>query len=186
MIPPACARVLAALLFTALCSCSTLRVNTDYDPEFDFSGFRSWSWLTGPQAGTVDPRLPSGLVEERIRAALEKHLAARGFERSSSGTPDFRVGYHATVEDKVDVRTVNRAYGYGPGWGAGRGRLTSDVYVREYAEGTLILDFVDSRSNRLVWRGSAQAEVYSYSTPEQREARIDDAVGQILETLPSR
>ena len=91
MIPPP---VPAALLFTALCSCSTMRVSTDFDPEFDFSGFRSLSWLT--------------------------------------------------------------------------------------------VDFVDSRTNRLVWRGSAQAEVYSYSTPEQREARIDDAVGQILETFPSR
>ena len=186
MLTAAFARVLAALLLAALCACSTLRISSDYDPDFEFSGFRSWDWLTGTPAGTVDPRLPTGLVEERIRAALEKHLAARGYVRSGSGTPDFRVGYHAAVQDKVDVRTINRAYGYGPGWGAGRGQFTSSTYVREYAEGTLILDFVDSRSNRLVWRGSAQAEVYSYSTPEQREARIDDAVAQILETFPSR
>ncbi len=186
MIPPAIARVLAALLVTALCACSTLRVSSDYDPAFDFSGLRSWDWLTDTPAGTVDPRLPTGLVEERIRAALEKHLAARGYQRSGSGTPDFRVGYHAAVEDKVDVRTINRASGYGPGWGAGRGLMTSDTYVREYEQGTLILDVVDSRSNRLVWRGSAQAEVYSYSTPEQREARIDDAVAQILERFPPR
>ncbi len=186
MIPPAFARVLAALLVTALCACSTLRVSSDYDPAFDFSGFRTWNWLTGPQAGTVDPRLPSGLVEERIRAALEKHLAALGFERSATGTPDFRVGYHAAVEDKVDVQTINRAYGYGPGWGAGRGLMTSDTYVRQYEQGTLIVDIVDPRTKRLVWRGSAQAEVYSYATPEQREARIDDAVGQILERFRPR
>ncbi len=186
MLPAAFARVLAALLLTALCACSTLRVSSDYDPAFDFSGFRSWDWLTGTPAGTVDPRLPRGLVEDRIRAALEKHLAARGFQRSGSGTPDFRVGYHAAVEDKVDVRTINRSYGYGPGWGAGRGLMTSDTYVRQYEQGTLILDMVDPRTNVLVWRGSAQAEVYSYSTPEQREARIDDAVGQILERFPPR
>ncbi len=109
MIPRTCARVLAALLLAALCACSTLRVNSDYDPDFEFSGFRTWGWLTGPRAGTVDPRLVSGLVEERIRSALEKHLAARGFQRSASGKPDFRVGYHAAVEDKVDVRTINRS-----------------------------------------------------------------------------
>lgn len=184
MLPPVRFRALAALLLTALCACSTLRVNSDYDPDFDFSGFRTWSWLTGPQAGTVDPRVANALVEERIRSALEKHMAARGFERIASGTPDFRVGYHAAIEDKVDVRTVNRAYGYGPAWGAGRGRLATDTYVREYAEGTLILDFVDSQTNRLVWRGSAQAEVYAYTTPEQREKRIGDAVAQILEKFP--
>ena len=186
MIPRTRVSALAVLLLAAFCACSTLRVNSDYDPDFDFSGFRTWGWLTGPQAGTVDPRLVSGLVEERIRSALEKHLAARGFQRSTSGTPDFRVGYHAAVEDKVDVRTINRTSGYGPGWGAGRGVMTTDTYVREYEQGTLILDVVDSRSNRLVWRGSAQAEVYSYSTPEQRAARIDDAVAQILESFPPR
>ncbi len=186
MLPAAFARVLAALLLTALCACSTLRVSSDYDPAFDFSGFRTWDWLTGTSAGSVDPRLPRGLVEERIRAAVEKHLAARGYPRSGSGTPDFRVGYHAAVEDKVDVRSINRAYGYGPGWGAGRGLMIRDTYVRQYEQGTLILDIVDPRTNVLVWRGSAQAEVYSYATPEQREARIDDAVGQILERFPPR
>ena len=186
MIPRTRVSALAALLLAALCACATLRVNSDYDPDFDFSGFRSWGWLTGPQAGTVDPRLVSGLVGERIRSALEKHLTARGYQRSASGKPDFLVGYHAAVEDKVDVRTINRASGYGPGWGAGRGLMTTDTYVREYEQGTLILDIVDPRSNRLVWRGSAQAEVNSYGTPEQRAARIDDAVGQILEGFPPR
>ncbi len=180
------ARVLAALLLMVLCGCWTLSVNSDYDPAFDFSGFRTWNWLTGPQAATVDPRLPTGLVEERIRTSLVRHLAARGFQRSASVKPDFRVGFHAAVEDKVSVQTVNRAAGYGPGWGAGRGIVRSDTYVREYAQGTLILDIVDSSTDRLVWRGSAQAEVYSYSTPEQREARIDDAVAQILERFPPR
>ena len=180
------ARVLAALLLMVLCACWTLSVNSDYDPAFDFSGFRTWNWLTGPQAATVDPRLPAGLVEERIRTSLVRHLAARGFQRSASVKPDFRVGFHAAVKDKISVQTVNRAVGYRPGWGDRGGMMRSGTYVLEYEQGTLILDIVDSSTDRLVWRGSAQAEVDSDATPEKREKRIDAAVGQILESFPPR
>ena len=51
-------------------------------------------------------------------------------------------------------------------------------------EGTLILDFVDTRSKKMIWRGSANADVSDATTPEKREKIIDDAVENILKYFP--
>ena len=178
------ARVLGALLVATLCGCASLTVSSDYDPSFDFSDYRTWSWLPGPQGGSEDPRIANELVDDRVRAAVEKQLTARGYELRSTGTPDFRVRYHAAVEDAVDVRMLNRSYGYGPGWGGPRGGVVTETYARKYEQGTLILDIVDANSEKLVWRGFAQAEVDRSATPEQRRQRIGDAIRQILAGFP--
>ena len=59
-----------------------------------------------------------------------------------------------------------------------------DTYVREYDEGTLIIDIVDAGSNELVWRGAAQGEVNLAASPQEREQRAQDAVQRILEDFP--
>ena len=69
-----------------------------------------------------------------------------GFKRSK--TPDFRVALHTGQQSKV--RVTDYGYGYGVGrWGGGG----LDVY--QYQEGTLILDVVDAKTKKLMWRGTA-------------------------------
>jgi hypothetical protein len=56
--------------------------------------------------------------------------------------------------------------------------------VREYDEGTLLLDVLQSGSGALLWRGSGVATVREKSTPEKRTKRINAAVKKILERFP--
>jgi hypothetical protein len=60
----------------------------------------------------------------------------------------------------------------------------TDTYTYYYEEGTLILDIVDVKEHQLVWRGTAKAVVDENATPEQRQARIDQAVSMILDKYP--
>jgi hypothetical protein len=56
-----------------------------------------------------------------------------------------------------------------------------------YDAGTLLIDLVDARTNRLVWRGWAEGSVDGViDNQEWMEARIDEAVTRILERLPRR
>ena len=101
----------------------------------------------------------------------------RKMERPA-GMPDFLVDYHAAVRQRWDVTTINRYYGYNPTWDA------PDTYIREYEEGSLMVDIIEPGSRKLMWRGMAEAEVGPSSTPQEREQRVSEAVRRMLERFP--
>jgi len=177
---------LLALLVFETSACIAFPVQQDYDADADFSGYRTWYWL--PASPTGDPRVDNDLVDARIRRAVEQSLAARGYTKTSTGEGDFGIGYHGFIEGKIDVRTIDRYYGYGPGWGRYGGyypgRVATETYVDQYDEATLILDIVDRDSRKLVWRGSTSARVRAEQTPEKRDARTQQAVDAILAKFP--
>jgi hypothetical protein len=53
--------------------------------------------------------------------------------------------------------------------------------VNQYKEGTLILDFVDARTKKLVFRGVGTAVV---GGPESNAAKIQEAVSKIVAAYP--
>ena len=177
----------AALLLGGALGCSSLSVNSDYDPAEDFSRLHSYMWLPGPQPETGDIRLDNPLLDARIRRAVDAQLALQGYRKLASGQPDFRVGYHLSTERKLDVRTVNNYYGYGWGYGYGYAPMGySDTYVDQYDVGTLILDIVDAELNRLVWRGTASGRLREKSTREQNEKNAREVAKAILERFPPK
>jgi hypothetical protein len=177
--------LLAALLAALLVGCSTVQVKHDYDPGFDFSGYQSWFWLPPSEQGATDPRVHNEITEARVRRALEDTLIARGYSKAPSGEGDFGVGYHLAIEGRIDVRTVDRYYGYGRGWrGWSGGYGYTDTYVDQYDQGMLIVDIVDMRSRQLVWRGTAEARVDESADPERRDARVREAVEKLFAEFP--
>ncbi len=170
-------------LFACATGCATVAVSTDYDRSLDFGRYRTFAWLEEKQPLTGDVRLDNSLLHTRLREAVDEVLAAAGFEKTSSGKPDFRVGYHLSVEQRIDVSTLESHYGYGPGWNrVGYGPPTT--VVTEYEQGTLLIDVVDTSEDRLVWRGSAEGRVRESATPEEREARMREVVASVLADFP--
>ena len=111
---------------------------------------------------------------------MDAELQSKGLVRSSEN-PDILIAEHLASKDKLQVE--NWGYGYGPYgsyWGGNR------VSVYQYEEGSLILDFVDPQSKRLIWRGSAKAEVDSVDTPEKSEKLVNEAVNKILANFPPK
>jgi len=140
-----------------------------------------WTWAPGPSPRTGDPRLDNDLLDRRVRGAVERELAARGFQRVEAD-PTFFVEYHTALASKVQVRSIGSSYGYGPGnWAA---VAPGGTFARTYDEGSLILDVVDAESRDLVWQGIAWAEVYPTDSPAEREKKINEAVREILERFP--
>jgi hypothetical protein len=168
--------LLAALVSSA---CATVAVNVDYDTERDFDVYRSFRLLPDPPA-TGNVRADNPLLQQRIRAALAAQLELQGFE--ASATPQMLVGYHASTTQKLDVRTVDSRYGYGH-WRRG-GSLGVETEVREYEEGTLVVDIVDAKRDTLVWRGIGRLRLRSNPSPEQVTERVRVVVGEILSRFP--
>ncbi len=176
------------LLFSlvVLSGCLTMQVQSDYDPAARFDGLQTYDWVNTDKEPAADPRFRDPLLDKRIRELVEKQLAAQGYHRVSTGTPDFKVGYHAALEKKLAVSTMNDYYGYRAGWGwsygAGTGRVMPESYVYEYEQGSLIIDIVNPKTRELMWRGSAQAEV----NQKKRAEQLAKAVQRILERFPPK
>ena len=161
--------VLTVITMVALAGCSTMSAQSDYDPGYDFSKLKTYSWIPNPQLAQSDE-----LFDKNFRGSMDKQLAAKGFSQTDSN-PDFKVAYHGDVQSKVDV--TNWGYRY-PGWYGG-------VEVYQYEEGTLIVDFVDAASGELIYRSTIKAEIDRRSSDfERRQKRINEAVEKILKDFP--
>ena len=54
----------------------------------------------------------------------------------------------------------------------------------QYEVGILLVDFIDPKSDTVVWRGGAQSRVNERRDPEERQALVRAAVDQLLAQFP--
>jgi hypothetical protein len=159
-----------------------MRVNSFADRGIDFARYRTYSWDAAARQATGDPRLDNNpFFHERLRTEVENHLAARGLARITIGTPELLVHVRATFDQRVDPGSVDGfAYAAGQGHSYGDER---EPFV--YDAGTITIDFVDTRTNKLVWRGWAGGNMDGVVNDQTwMERKIDATVMRILSRLP--
>lgn len=168
-----------ALAVLAMVACApTLAVQSDFDRTASFDNLRTFAWAPAPNRTARDSRGSNPLLADRIRDSIEASMQARGFRKADGGTPDMLIAYYAAIETKLDVDEVDQLYGW-------RGRWTlTTTEVREYEQGTLVIDIADARTNRAVWRGWGEGVVNRSTNPETNQQRLRDAVDRILEAFP--
>lgn len=163
-------------------ACSTVSVDSDWDPHVSFANLHTWAWIPEQAKPTGDARLDDPLVHKRIRQAIADTLSARGYQQLEAGRPDFFVAYHVAITQKLTTRTIYTGYhpyGY---WGGG----FAQTQVEPYDEGTLLIDVIDPRTMDLIWRGKAQSRLYELHDPAKREARVREVVGKVLDRFPPK
>jgi hypothetical protein len=170
-----------AAVALALTGCATMTVSSHVQRGLDFAQYRTYEWGPADALPTGDPRLDENpFFKDHLQGAVEKGLAARGLELTGSGTPDLLIHYHASISQRIDVNRRDREYGYCSG-----SECPGEVF--EYEAGTLVLDLVDARTNRVIWRGWARHTVEDMlENPDRMASRIDEAVRRMLERLPER
>jgi hypothetical protein len=136
------------------------------------------------------PPLPP-TADAALRSSLRENLAARSIREVTMGEkPDLAVVPHAQLQQKYSVQQYTQ-WGYGPGvwpyyggyYGVWAGAPYTYSTINSYTEGTLILDFVDTSKQKLVFRGTGTGTVSS--NPESNADKIREAVKKIVEKLPS-
>lgn len=124
-----------------------------------------------------------------MRDSLRAEMAAKGIREASSGKKaDLAIARHVFLQEKVSVQQYTDWGYYSGAWPysygtyrmwAGAPRTFTDV--RQYSEGTMILDFVDSRTGKLVFRGTGTAVA---TDPQANSKKIQKAVEKIVAALP--
>ena len=167
------------LLSLLLGGCAGMAIQAEQDPAVTFDAYRTYEWAPTRRA-IQDVRVTPAL-RAQMRDDVDQHLADKGYLRVNTDG-DFSVIYHVTIEGETIVQTLD---GYvGSVWAEDLARPGPSL--RRYEEGTLIIDALDGESERLIWRGSATAEVRQRVSIEDRSARVAEAVRKVLERFPSR
>jgi Domain of unknown function (DUF4136) len=157
------------------------KVSYDYDKTANFAGFKTYAHKEGTNVGQP-------LIDERIVAAIDAQLAAKGLTKAESD-PDVFVVYHIAFDKQKDISTFSTGYagGYGPyGWGWGGGMGSTTTQVRDILIGTLVIDVADAKQGKLAWRGMGVKEVKTQTNPEKRDKSINDAVKKIFKNYPPK
>ena len=124
-------------------------IRSSYDKDYDLSRLKTYDYK-------VEEREPSDLLatdtlmDQQIKDALEDALRINSYHQSSDGAPDFLVSYRVTTKDVTAARRAPLRGLPGP-----RG----NIQIENYVQGMLIVDFIDSETGKLVWRGVASGIV---------------------------
>jgi Domain of unknown function (DUF4136) len=154
-------------LIAGLMGCATAQVNTDWDANAQFTNYHTYAWMDTPHMQAMQQ---ATLFDRRLRGTVEEQLTAKGLRKANAnGEADLLLLYHTGVQDKIDVLQS--------------GYFGRHLDVREYQQGTLVLDLVDAKSKSLVWRGTATGEVSGGADPSSD--KIAKTIQKMFERYPA-
>jgi hypothetical protein len=173
----------ALVLFIVSCG-TTVKVTSDYDHAASFTGYKTFSiYDVKSHEGQVSP-----INADRITNSIRSELTKKGFTEAASGA-DLLINPVTIMKDKTSVTANSNYYGYGGMyrpygyWGGGgmaSGTTTYSTY--DYKDGSLVIDIVDSKTQKLVWQGTGNAEIDKQ--PKNPDEFIANAVKKILSGFP--
>jgi len=170
---------MVTVLSVAAGGCATMSVSSHVERGLDFKQYHTYAWGPADALPTGDPRLDENpFFKDHLQGEVEKDLHVRGLTLVTSGPSDLQIHYHANVTERLDVNRLDQPYGYCSSESCPGG-------VVEYEAGTIILDIVDVRTNRVIWRGWAQSHLQDLLKNQDRMAqRVNEAVTRMLRQLP--
>ncbi|MFT6287881.1 MAG: hypothetical protein ACJA09_002638 [Alcanivorax sp.] len=176
-------QALAILALAALSvGCATpLEATSDFDQNFDFSKVQK---IAIQPTSRTDPATIqiSDMQIERVTQALADELEHKGFQVVDDKTEaDMFLSWHLVTHEKTDVRSYD-SMSYYNCWRCGP--AVSDVSVRQYTQGTFIVDMIDPARNKSAWRSIIQSRLSSKPHPDAGEERRQEAAQAIFVAFP--
>ena len=164
-------KLIPVLAFFILASCSSVRVNSDYDKNVNFENYKTYAFL---KSG-VDKVEISDLDKKRILRSIDEVMTTKGFTKDAN--PDLLISIFTKEKERVDIYN---SYGFGWGWNPFWGMNYTNVSTTP--EGVLYIDLIDAKTKELVWQGEGSGNLTKDTN--KKDERIYTFVSKILEQYP--
>lgn len=135
-------KLLVLLLAIGFSSCSKVIYISDPLENTDFSVYQTYGTEEHCDEGI------SSLNAQRIKNAVEVNLRKNGY--TVSNNPDLLVKYFVKNTTK---KIVEECSDYYDRWTGGE---TCRERVVNYEEGSIVIDFIDTHKNTIIWHGAAK------------------------------
>ena len=168
---------IVAVLLLGACA-SGPQIASNVNPGTDFRAFETFNYMQ--PLGTDRANGVRTPISTRLMMSMDQEMSARGLTRSDN--PDILIDFSVTAEDRISVRqtpttsTVHRSHWHNP-WNTWP---TYQTTVRQYTEGSLVIDIIAPRQGMLIAEGGATQRI---STNELTQERSDELVGKVMASV---
>lgn len=158
----------------------------DYDRDFDFSNFKTYRWYDDVVHSRESQYRKFNSSDKRIREVVSKELAVHNLRESKDEGADFWINYTVSKQRQQIIHSTGYDKGMHGGVSAGSyGNsvmvgYSSGPSVREYDEGTAILDVIDASTQKIVWRGIAEGRLKDHQTMSERYKATTAVASELL------
>lgn len=167
-------------------SCRTTRkapvVGKNSDLKADFNNIKTYSWTAGIDNIPNDKIFigPNNVYifnnesgRKMIKDAMQFELDARGYKKDESN-PDMLVSFSVT-EQPGKLRTAN---GYVTLSSGEKVRTEDNISFTDVKPGTLIINFIDAKTNNVIWQGFASGILHADEV--SNETKVREAVSSVF------
>jgi hypothetical protein len=149
----------ALLALTLLASTARAKVSTDFDPNLNFSKFKTFAFIGGVEQ-LVRMQLNPDQLNNQMHRAVTRELTAKGLrEVLPQDNPDLVVRYWVNSQKDVDVATGANWGVFGPYFGYHWGFVYYTMDTPTTHQGTLSIEIIEAKTRGLAWRMFASVKL---------------------------
>jgi hypothetical protein len=156
---------------------SDIMIGTTYNPQAKIK--ESATYVFSREEPEKEGLQPEAItIVKRVRQLLQDELGTKKYNISKDKEPDYLVDYQIMAEQDLLIL-------------AARTETADEVWLSivgipdEFIKGSLVIDVIEAKTLKLVWRGICNANVASVGVSEKdKDKRAKYAVQQMLKTFP--
>ena len=172
--------VCLSVLFLFGCS-SQLPATAKFKSNFDFSTIESYS--TYPRNSTFgESQNISYGIRNNIEIAIEQGFDNKGLTYQSNEKADVIIGYHL-IQSSADFKKYNQGVKYCDPC-LHSGLAVNDKKSWQLLPGSLVLDVVDQKDKRSVWRSVYPLKIKPKDNSQEVQEKIKQAIAYMMKTIP--
>lgn len=164
--------LLAVFVLMIMAACTT--VTTDVDSQADFSSYKTFDF--GNQSD-----IPTSIDARRIEQGIAAQLEANGLSRVNSGG-DLYV--HHDIITETELISTGSSFSAGYGWNRFSVVTSSPERYKERKYGKLVVELIDTKANKVVWKGISNRKLTESMSTQKREEFITEEVAKMFENYP--
>ncbi|MER3317998.1 MAG: DUF4136 domain-containing protein [Allomuricauda sp.] len=169
--------LLSIVLVFTLTSCSSVKVNYDYDKAVDFSNYSTYNYYSDMQSGL------NQLDERRLLRALDSTLKSRGYRLAEE--PELFVNIISNEYRSAPRNNVGVGIG-GGGRNVGGGISVGLPLGGSNLQRSIQFDLVDAQRDALVWKAVAESGLRDNASPSVREDKLRAIVKKVFSKFPPK
>ena len=147
------------------------------NPEIKVLSSNIFSWSDKSRYVYEDERLGGFPLKDKFQQDIKNKLTENDYVFSDSeDNASMVIGYVIALESSLNDMDINSLYGINPGYiNKDKSKLGN-----RYEKGTIIIDILEARTLRSIWRGAIQGMAEFGISVKDREARLKSAVDTLL------
>ncbi|MCF6330923.1 MAG: DUF4136 domain-containing protein [Sulfurimonas sp.] len=192
--------ILALITIFIISGCSTLQVQVDSDPEYNYTELNKFNVIYTKKDDEKN------FMRSRLNKSLINYFKNKGYTYSEKKDADFYIIFHLDVQKRSEMETNYQEMGMNPRADyynhisyANDGKIyLIDPFPRsmssvtttrtyEYEEGRFVVEILDVKQNAVFWQSIAEDEISdTTNSQEQKSAYINNVLEKMFSKFPEK